>query len=129
MTGWDPAALELIALLPRTARGPKRDGIYALWLTLRVAQDLLLDPPLPERMHRKRLTALEARLSSLTLPGPLRRALGASLQHLKEAAAETVPQVLSHLVAPARESAGTEAAEALARAARAMKQRVAKTAS
>ena len=52
MTGWDPAALELIALLPRTGRGPKRDGIYALWLTLRVAQDLLLDPPLPERMHR-----------------------------------------------------------------------------
>ena len=128
MTGWDPAALELIALLPRTGRGPKRDGIYALWLTLRVAQDLLLDPPLPERMHRKRLAALEARLSSLTLPGPLRRALGACLQHLKNAPADTVPQLLSHLVAPARESAGAEAADALARAARAAKQRVGKAA-
>ena len=128
MTGWDPAALELIALLPRTGRGPKRDGIYALWLTLRVAQDIVLDPPLPERMQRKRLAALEARFSSLTLPGPLRRALGACLQHLKDAPAETVPQLLSHLVAPARESAGAEAAYALSRAARAVKQRLGKAA-
>jgi hypothetical protein len=41
MTGWDPAATALIGLLPQTGRGPRREGIFALWLTVRVAQDLL----------------------------------------------------------------------------------------
>ena len=74
MSGADPAALELMSLLPRTGRGPKREGLYALWLTLRMAQDMLLDPPLPERAMRRRLAALEHRLTSLTVPPPLRRA-------------------------------------------------------
>jgi hypothetical protein len=124
MTGWDPAALELVALLTRTARGPKREGIYALWLTTRVAQDLLLDPPLDERVHRRRLAALETRLSSLTVPGPVRRALSAALLHLRDPRPELAAQVLGHLVAPAREAAGLEAAEALAHAARVARQRV-----
>jgi hypothetical protein len=121
MNPWYPAALDLIALLPRTARGPKREGVYALWLTLRVTQALLLDPPLPERLHRRRLAALEARLSSLTLPPPLRRALVAAMHHLKEARPEIAAQVLGNLVAPARDSAGSEVAETMARAARAAK--------
>ena len=119
MSSWDPASLELIALLSRTARGPKREGIYALWLTLRVAQDLQLDPPIPERLHRRRLAALEGRLSSLTLPPPLRRALTSTLHHLKEPSAEIVPQLLGSLVAPTRDSTGPEAAESVAKAARA----------
>lgn len=125
MTGWDPAALALVTLLPRTGRGPKREGIYALWLTLRVAQDLRLDPPLSERAVRRRLTALEARLSSLTLPPPLRRALTAALQQLKQDGVDAVPLVLSTLVAPARDSAGTDAGEAIQLAARAVRQTVA----
>ena len=124
MTGADPAALELVSLLPRTARGPRREGIYALWLTLRVAQDLLLDPPLQERIHRRRLASLETRLSSLTVPVPLRRALTAALLHLRDPRPESAAQVLSHLVAPAREAAGTEAAEALVQAARVLKQKL-----
>jgi len=71
MSGWDPDATSLLGLLPQTGRGPRREGIFALWLTVRVAQDLLRDPP-PERAHRRRLQALEHRLSSLTLPPPLR---------------------------------------------------------
>jgi hypothetical protein len=121
MNPWDPAALDLIALLPRTARGPKREGVYALWLTMRVTQALLLNPPLPERIHRRRLAALETRLSSLTLPTPLRRALIAALHHLKEVRPEIAAQVLGNLVAPARDSAGAEVADAVARAARAAK--------
>ena len=46
MSGWDPAAGALLALLPQTGRGPRRGGIFALWLTLRVAQDLVLSPPI-----------------------------------------------------------------------------------
>lgn len=117
--GWDPAAAALVDLLPRTARGPRREGIFAVWLTVRVAQDLLLDPPPPERAHRRRLQALERRLSSLTVPAPLRRALAAALIQLRESSAETASQVLSQLVAPAREAAGTEVGDAVARAARA----------
>ena len=117
MSGWDPAASALLALLPQTGRGPRREGIFALWLTLRVAQDLLRDPP-AERAHRRRLQALEHRLTSLTLPPPLRRALAAAISQLRDGRPETAVQVLSQLVAPARETGGAEAGEAVAHAAR-----------
>jgi hypothetical protein len=122
MNGWDPAQLDLVELLPRTGRGPRREGVYALWLMLRVAQGLLLEPPVPERAARRRLAGLESRLSSLTLPPPLRRALGAALLHLREGGTSAVPAVLSTLVAPAREAAGPEAGDAVQRAARAARQ-------
>ena len=122
MNGWDPAASTLVALLPQVGRGPKRGGIFALWLTVRVAQDLLLDPPPAERAQRRRVQALERRLSSLTMPPPLRRALSAAVSQLREARPETAAQVLSQLVAPARETGGAEAGEALALAARQARQ-------
>ncbi len=114
MNGWDPAESALVSLLTQTGRGPKRGGLFALWLTLRVAQDLLLDPPIQERAHRRRVQALERRLSSLTMPPPLRRALAAAVGQLRDVRPEGVPQVLSLLVAPARETGGSEAGDALA---------------
>jgi hypothetical protein len=122
VTGWDPSAVELVALLSRSARGPRREGIYALWLTLRVTQGLRLAPPAGERALRRRLAALERRLSSLTVPPPLRRALVATLAQLRESSPESVPLILASLVAPAREAAGADAAEALQRASRAARQ-------
>jgi hypothetical protein len=119
MTEWDPAATSLLGLLATTARGPRREGIFALWLTVRVAQDLLRDTPPAERAHRRRLQALEHRLSSLTIPPPLRRALVAAISQLRETQPDTAAQVLSQLVAPARDTGGAEAGEALAQAARA----------
>jgi hypothetical protein len=118
MSGWDPASSALLQLLPETRRGPRREGIFALWLTVRVAQDLVRDPPV-ERAHRRRLQALEHRLSSLTLPPPLRRALVAAIHQLRDGRSESAVQVLSQLVAPAREGGGAEAGEAVAHAARA----------
>jgi hypothetical protein len=118
MTGWHPSACTLLSLLPQTGRGPKRGGIFALWLTLRVAQDLLLDPPPLERAHRRRVQALEQRLSSLTMPPPLRRALAAAVSQLREGKPEIAALVLSQLVAPAREAGGAEAGDAIALAAR-----------
>jgi hypothetical protein len=118
MTDWDPASSALLSLLPQIGRGPKRGGIFALWLTIRVAQDLLLDPPPPERAQRRRVQALERRLSSLTMPPPLRRALSAATSQLRDVQPETAAQVLSQLVAPARETGGAEAGEAVALAAR-----------
>jgi hypothetical protein len=119
MTEWDPAALELISLLARSVRGPRREGLFALWLTLRVAQDFQLDPPLAERGLRRRLAALESRLSSLTIPAPLRRALASALVQLQEATPEMVPGILNGLVAPARDGAGAEASDAIRKAERA----------
>ena len=105
MSGWDPGGDRAARRCCRRPRaGPRREGIFALWLTVRVAQDLLRDPPPAERAHRRRLQALEHRLSSLTLPPPLRRALAAAMSQLKEARPETAAQVLSQLVAPAREA-------------------------
>lgn len=121
MTGADPHS-ELLELLARTVRGPRREGVYALWLALRVTGDFLIEPPLPERATRRRLAALETRLSSLTLPPPLRRALTGLLHELKNGGRETVHVVLSTLVAPARDSVGPEAAEAVQRAARTARQ-------
>ena len=120
------AEADLLELLPALSRGPRREGVFALWLTVRVALDLLLDPPLADRAVRKRISALELRLSSLTLPAPLRRALNAALPQLATAVGTPteVPQILSQLVAPAREAAGPEAGEAVNRAAQAARQRL-----
>jgi hypothetical protein len=124
MTDRLPPTQVLLDLLPGIGRGPRREGVFALWLTLRVAQDFHLDPPLPERLVRKRITALGTRLSSLTLPAPLRRALGAAVMQLASARAEEIPGILSQLVAPAREGAGAEAAEAIGQAALMSRQKV-----
>jgi hypothetical protein len=125
MTPIEGSAVDLLQVLSGTVRGPRREGAYALWLTLRVAEGYLLDPPLPERAARRRLAALESRLSSLTLPPPLRRALTAALSQLKEGDAAAVPGMLSALVAPARDTAGAEAGEAIQRAARAARSTIA----
>jgi hypothetical protein len=73
---------------------------------------------MPERAARRRLLALESRLSSLTLPPPLRRALAGAMLQLRENGPAGVPLALGALVAPARETAGNEAGEAIQRAAR-----------
>jgi len=107
-----------VALLAQAARGPRREGVFALWLTVRVAQDLLLDPPFPDRAHRRRVAALEHRLTSLTMAAPLRRALLAAIAQLRDGETTAVPVILSQLVAPARDTLGAEAAEAVALAVR-----------
>jgi hypothetical protein len=108
----------LADLLPRTARGSRRDGVFALWLTVRVALDLGLAPPLPDRAHRRRVSALERRLASLTLPAPLRRALTAATAQLHLGEAPAAALALTQLVAPARDTLGAEAGDAIALAAR-----------
>lgn len=108
----------LADLLARTARGPRRDGVFALWLTVRVALDLGLIPPLPDRARRRRTTALERRLASLTLPAPLRRALTAAMAHLQAGDAAAAALALTQLVAPVRDTLGPEAGDAIALAAR-----------
>jgi len=112
-----PAEGRLLALVGAAVRGPKRDGLFALWLVLRTAESL---PPraVSAKNHRRRLQALETRLASLALPTPLKRALSAARQHLEPATPSAAALVLSQLVAPAREVLGSEAGDAVAVAAR-----------
>jgi hypothetical protein len=119
-----PAGLTLVKLMGEMPRGPRREGLFALWLTLRITEDLLLVPPQPERAVKRRVAALEQRLSSVILPGPLRRALVSALAALAEPGREQAGLVLQQLVAPSRETLGAEAGEAVSRAARSAVQRL-----
>src|SRR5690606_19664046 len=112
-----PPQAALLTLMRDSTRGPKREGLFALWLTLRVAEDQA-DGAFSERAQRRRVTALERRLTSLSIPAPLRRGLLAALTDLKPGTADGAAQALARLAAPARDSLGTEAGEAVHRAAR-----------
>jgi hypothetical protein len=114
-----PAEERLIALVAATGRGPTRNGLFALWLVVRAAEGLLPPRPLSRKNHRRRLQALEARLASLALPAPLKRAVTAARDHLEPGTPAAAVLVLSQLVAPARDVLGAEAGDAVVVAARA----------
>jgi hypothetical protein len=114
---WDASSIALLQSLARSSRGPKRQGLFALWLTLRVALDLCIDPPMSERATRRRIAALERRISSLTLPPPLRRALAGAMDQLKDTRPETAVRVLRQLTAPAGDTLGQAVRDTVAQAA------------
>ncbi len=116
-----PVGDRLVALVAEAPRGPRRDGLYALWLVVRAVEGCLPPAPVSRRNHRRRLQALETRLGGLALPAPLRRAFTAARHHLEPGTAAAAAIVLSELVAPARDVLGPEAAETLAAALRAAK--------
>lgn len=113
----------LLHALASTERGARRDGAFALWLLVRAAGDLADEPGWPERSHRRRLQALERRLTSLTLSPGLRRALGTALSQLRELKEENAATALAPLVGPVRESIGSDAAEAVRRVVAALRGR------
>jgi hypothetical protein len=108
----------LLEEMDATARGPKRNGLFALWLIVRQCESALPPESLSEKACASRLSGLERRLSSLTLPAPLRRALPASSRELRSQHANRVPVTLQQLSAPAREAIGPVAGDALLLAAR-----------
>ena len=116
-----PAEGKLVTLIAEAARGPQREGLFALWLMVRAAEGLLPPAPVSAKNHRRRLQAIETRLGSLALPAPLRRALAAARQHLETATPDAAALVLSQLTAPARDVLGADAAEAVTVAARGAK--------
>lgn len=112
-TGWHPAEIALVEQMAAAARGPKREGCFALWLTVRIAREMVSEPRPPDRALRRRLQELERRLATLTLPAPLRRGMTAAMLHLKPGTPDAAREALTLLAAPARESLGEEAAEAV----------------
>ena len=104
--------------LAESARGPERDGVFALWLVVRAA--LAGAPPaVPPARQAERLKALASRLKSLNPPAPLRRSLTAAVGDLAPARGAAPAVVLNQLAAPAAECLGRRAAEAVQAAARA----------
>lgn len=118
MTLLSPAAATLVHLMDRTPRGPRREGLFALWLLLRVLEDLLKFPTTNERLTRRRIASLGQRLTSLVLPATLRRALLAAVAGLDDLTRERATLALQQLVGPTRDALGPEAAEAIQRAGR-----------
>ncbi|NIM49420.1 MAG: hypothetical protein GTN78_02030 [Gemmatimonadales bacterium] len=113
-----PAEDRLLEAMANAARGPKRNGLFALWLFVRQCDGRLPPDQLTDRACRRRLELFERRLSSLSLPAPLRRALSGSVRELRAGSLDGVAVALHQLVAPTREAMGSDAAEAIALAAR-----------
>jgi hypothetical protein len=114
------AAVEerLLQVLASSARGPRRNGVFALWMFVRACEGLLPPDPLSPRAHHRRLEGLERRFTSLSLPAPLRRALASGLRELADGNGLAAGMALQRLVAPARETLGGEVADAVGSAAR-----------
>jgi hypothetical protein len=121
MSDWTPATTRLVEIMGHTARGPKREGVYALWLVVRAAETQLLEPAVPSKARGRQLDGVKHRLATLTLPAPVRRAVVTALSLLAEDTPDAAASALHQLTAPARESLGSEVAEALGQAIRAAK--------
>lgn len=113
------ATSRLTELMAKTARGPKREGVYAVWLVVRAAEDRLATPPIPEKLLAKQLEALEHRIATLTPPAPIRRGVASALALLAESGPDSPAAALALLTAPAKDALGAEVAEAVHAAARA----------
>lgn len=105
--------------LAESARGPERDGVFALWLVVRAA--IGAAAPVNPARHAERVRALQARIRSLSVSTPLRRSLAAALADLAHQRGVGPAVVLSHLVAPAHEALGRRVADAVNAASRAVR--------
>ena len=114
-----PATTRLAELMAKTARGPKREGVYALWLVVRAAEDRLREPPIPAKLLTRQLEALTHRVATLTPPAPIRRGVASALALLAEGGGDSAAAALTQLTAPARDALGAEVADAVQGAARA----------
>lgn len=108
----------LIDALEASARGPAQNGVFALWLLVRSCRHLTPPDALEDRLHLQRLEKMERRLSSLSLPGSLRRAVTSGLRTLRAPTADTPCEVLTQLVAPASQVVSPAMGQAIGRAAR-----------
>jgi hypothetical protein len=113
-----PAEERLLQAVADSGRGPKRNGVFALWMLVRTCSGVLPPDELSLRVHRRRLQALERRLMSLSVPAPLKRALASALRELADRSGTAVGMALQRLVAPVRETLGSEVAEVIGLAAK-----------
>ncbi len=116
-----PASRALIELMAAAPRGPRRDGLFALWLVVHVAEDLQSAAGTLERSYRRRVGLLEQRISSLALPPALKRGLARTIEGLKTAPAGPAGPLLSGLVGAVKEGVGSDAADLVQKAAKSLR--------
>jgi hypothetical protein len=118
MSLFTPATRGLVEMMAATPRGPRRDGLFALWLTVRLIEDLPQPGP-GDRAFRRRVALLQKRLSSLMLQPPVRRGINAIVSALESPAQQDIGALFHKLAAAVRDGVPTEATELLVRAGRA----------
>jgi len=111
-----PSARVIVERMGAAPRGPERDSLFALWLVVRVVEDLALDPPLSEKGQRRRVELLSRRVGSLMMPPALRRPLTAALKLLESQSPADAARALQGLDGPVRAAFGNAVAEAIGRA-------------
>lgn len=114
----DATEEKLLEAMEAIGRGPRQNGLFALWLFVRQCAGALPPNTLSDQVSAARLRHLERRLSSLSLPSPLRRALPGSLAELETHDRDRVPVALLQLAAPTRDAIGRNVGDILSHAAR-----------
>ncbi len=102
---------ELVTRLSYAERGPQRNGIFALWLIVNACSGITGPNHLQDKNHKKRISALRKRLSSLSLPPQLRKVILPTLAELSDNGPDAAASVLAQLVEPVKESMGDECAK------------------
>lgn len=101
---------ELCQMFASAVHGPKRNGLFAVWLIFRVAGDALLPSGISERGRKRRAEALGRRLASLTLPSGLRTAVRQATDLIAQQPLPPVAEMLRTLEPRVRETLGGRAA-------------------
>jgi len=115
---WEEVSRGLIDQLSYVERGPQRNGVFARWLVVNTCAGIHGDQAVQEKNHSKRVVALRKRLSSLSLPPVLRKAITLALHDLNPKPRGAANLVLGSLVSPVRESLGGLCARLTEKAAR-----------
>ena len=116
----------LLEAMTSEDRGARQNALFALWLFVRQSDGTLPPHHLSERTLDRRLHRLERRLSSLSLPAQLLRALPGSIRELRTGEARRVPIALQQLAAPVRDVLAPALGDAFLQAARRARQAVRK---
>lgn len=111
-----PTENRIIERFRDSVRGPRRNGLFALWLVVRMCGGVLPPSPLTQRGHRRRLEQLKRRLSSLSLQQPLRKALTQGIDRMREGTAAEATRTLGSLVEPVCETLGPDTGRSIAMA-------------
>jgi hypothetical protein len=118
VNGLEAVELRLLEILEGTARGPRQNAVFAVWIIVRLCAGLLPPEPLSVVVRRRRLANAERRIASLSLPAPMRRGLASAFRELGSGTAAAGAVALTQLVAPVRDAIGPDVAEVLLTGAR-----------
>lgn len=108
-----PGEDQLVDLMSREGRGPRRHALFATWLTSRICLDMGTHPLVTERNARRRLAALRKRLGTLSLPVAFRRALHEIIEDLNTGTPGAPVSALDTLSRVVRDTLGDRPAAAI----------------